>query len=176
MSRDRIKKLFLFAMAPVLLLAVFGFQLLDSSPSNYDGGIMDEAGFDEIDRTYLNLFREFKQLKIENRSYQSKSRVVKVLNRDPFVRPYVDFRDSNNPSTPKLFTENNLKLTGVLWNEQSPSAVINGEIVQVGSRLGSFRVSRIQPETVTLTSAKSRVVLELLDEKDLQQRFREQDD
>ena len=175
MSRVRIEKLLLFAIAPMLLLAVFGFQLLDSSPPNHDAGIMDEAGFDEIDRTYLNLFREFKQLKIESWNHKSKSRVGKVLRRDPFVRPDVDLNNID-PSTPKFFTENNLKLTGVLWDEQSPSAVINGEIVQVGSQLGSFRVARIQPEKVILTSAESRVVLELSDERVPQKRFREQDD
>lgn len=176
MSRDRIKKILLFALAPTLLLAIFGFQLLDSSASNLDDAITDESGFDEIDRTYLNLFREFKQLKITRRSYKSKSGVGKVLRRDPFVRPGAGYYDQDDSPMPIFFTENNLKLTGVLWDEQSPSAVISGEIVQVGSRLGSFRVSRIQPGKVSLISGKNRVVLELLDQEDLQQRFRDQDD
>ncbi|OGW90507.1 MAG: hypothetical protein A3D28_05445 [Omnitrophica bacterium RIFCSPHIGHO2_02_FULL_63_14] len=41
-------------------------------------------------------------------------------------------------------------LEGVLWNTEPPRAIISGQIVQVGSRVGTAEVIKIEKHGVTL--------------------------
>lgn len=43
------------------------------------------------------------------------------------------------------------KLEGITYNRQSPTAIINGEVVRVGSQVDTFTVKEIHPEKVILT-------------------------
>lgn len=54
-----------------------------------------------------------------------------------------------------------LKLQGIFFNPQNPSAVVNGRSVYLGDRVGGFRVMGISPVAVTLVSATETNVLSL---------------
>lgn len=157
MANVNIKKL-LFLTVGLIFLMVFGIRLLDPAlsagqPENTDFG---------IDNTYFRLFQEFKELPQTNHNLKyRKSARVPVIQRDPFVRPDA-YSSTNSLSLPEKFSnQNDLKLSGILWDNEFPSAVINGEVVQVGKKLGRFRVKRILKNKVFLFSPKGKIVLHL---------------
>ncbi len=58
-----------------------------------------------------------------------------------------------NPFTPKAIVTkkvSGLMLSGILWDYENPSAIIDGEIVNVGSRVGSAVVVGITRKSVSL--------------------------
>lgn len=164
MVNRKITKLLLLPGGLILLLVVFGFQLLNSSSFN-DKSQIEEQWLDEIDSAYLKLFKEFKTLKLKNPSSKlKKSPTIPALKRDPFVRPDVSGIQSLASSSSRFFDANALELHGILWDETSPWAVINDEIVRVGSQLGSYRVKQIQMQRVVLASYNNKLVLQMPDE------------
>ena len=162
MSESNVKKVFL-SLGLALLLIVSGFQFLDSSPfkdASYTNDIEQGERLDEVDKTYLKLFKEIKESGLKNQSYRfEKSGQITLKKRDPFVRPDVGFVNAL-PHT-RAFEEQDLKLNGILWDDTSPSAVISGEIVKVGSQLGLYEVMQIQHQRVILKSPRNRIVLEM---------------
>ena len=54
-----------------------------------------------------------------------------------------------------------LKLQGIFFNPQNPSAVVNGRSVYLGDRVNGFRVMGISPVAVTFVSATATNVLSL---------------
>ena len=157
MAKVNIKKL-LFLTVGLILLMVFGIRFLDPALS---AGQSENSALG-IDNAYFKLFQEFKELQQTNHNFKSrKSTQVPVLQRDPFVRPGAH-SSTNSLSLPKKFlNQNNLKLSGILWDNEFPSAVINGEVVQAGNKLGRFRVKRILKKQVILFSPKGKIVLHL---------------
>lgn len=53
------------------------------------------------------------------------------------------------------------KLQGVVWNPSRPSALINGQVVFVGDRIGDYKVLRITASGVTLAVDGKALVLTL---------------
>ncbi len=54
-----------------------------------------------------------------------------------------------------------LKLQGIFFNPQNPSAVVSGRSVYLGDRVGGFRVMGISPVAVTLVNTTATNVLSL---------------
>jgi len=54
-----------------------------------------------------------------------------------------------------------LKLQGIFFNANNPSAVVNGRSVNLGERVGAFFVLGISPSTVTLANGSQTNVLSL---------------
>lgn len=54
-----------------------------------------------------------------------------------------------------------LKLQGIFFNPQNPSAVVSGKTVYLGDRVNGFRVMGISPVAVTLVNAMETNVLSL---------------
>lgn len=54
-----------------------------------------------------------------------------------------------------------VKLQGIFFNPQNPSAVVNGKTLYLGDRVSGFRVMGISPVAVTLVSASETNVLSL---------------
>lgn len=52
-------------------------------------------------------------------------------------------------------------LGGIAWSESDPYALINGQVVGVGERVRTYRVTSITPSEVILESDDDRVVLRL---------------
>lgn len=52
-------------------------------------------------------------------------------------------------------------LTGIFWNEQKPSAIINDLVVDIGSVVGLSTVKEIRPEEVVLFDGAKDIVLRL---------------
>ena len=152
MANVNIKKL-LFLTVGLIFLMVFGIRLLDPAlsagqPENTDFG---------IDNTYFRLFQEFKELPQTNHNLKyRKSARVPVIQRDPFVRPDA-YSSTNSLSCGKnIFNQSDLELKGILWHNKFPSAVISGEVVQVGNMLGRFRVKQILKKQVILFFEKEK--------------------
>ncbi|MFQ5824555.1 MAG: hypothetical protein ACE5JB_10910 [bacterium] len=134
--------------------------------------ILFDPTLDEMQDTYLKLFSEYKKLKLKpqyNNNVHSKSNFVLI--RDPFELPKSKIKKINNSLISKTsdkninFNKKPLKLIGTLWDETSPSAIINDKIVNVGSYIGSYKVIKILPNRAILTSNKNILVLEIPLEK-----------
>jgi hypothetical protein len=54
-----------------------------------------------------------------------------------------------------------IELDGIAWSASSPSALLNGSLLQVGSEILGLRVAEIQQRTVILTGHGRRVALQL---------------
>jgi hypothetical protein len=65
-----------------------------------------------------------------------------------------------------IFNQSDLELKGILWHYKFPSAVISGEVVQVGNMLGQYRVKRILKKQVVLFSPNGKIVLHLPEDED----------
>lgn len=76
-----------------------------------------------------------------------------------------DFADwGKNPFLPKevhTMPLTSLTLNGIVWDEDTPKAIINGEIVGVGDILGENRVVDIKPDKVILNDGTADLELTL---------------
>jgi len=52
-------------------------------------------------------------------------------------------------------------LNGIMWDEESPQAIINGIVVSPGETIGTFTVTEIQQEAVVLSDGSTRLELKL---------------
>ena len=71
--------------------------------------------------------------------------------RDPFT---------HNLTHSAVVTEE-LRLEGIVWDNQSPKAMINDKIIGVGEKVGNYTVLEITPGSVTLTNGVKEAKLEL---------------
>jgi hypothetical protein len=58
--------------------------------------------------------------------------------------PFIEKGSPAAQDTPRL------TLNGIVWDKESPTAIINGEIVGVGDKIGKITVVSIRKTTVTL--------------------------
>jgi hypothetical protein len=81
--------------------------------------------------------------------------------RDPFFIEAV--KESNNDIKVKIKAKAEVvySLSGIFWNEQKPSAIINGLVVNVGSVIGPSKVKEISPQEVILFDGTKNIVLNL---------------
>ena len=162
MPKVNIKRL-LFLTVGLSFLMVFGIRLLDHSLVNRLLQRSDLGSYN----SYFRLFNELKepQQTQTNHNFKSgESTQVPVLQRDPFVRPGArsGTNGTNSLSSQKdILIQSDLELKGILWHNKFPSAVISGEVVQVGNMLGRFRVKRILKKQVILFSPNGEIVLHL---------------
>ena len=54
-----------------------------------------------------------------------------------------------------------LKLEGITYNLEKSTAIINGEVVRIGSQVGNFKIKQILPEGVILTDDAEEYTLEI---------------
>ncbi len=54
-----------------------------------------------------------------------------------------------------------LKLAGILWDKEKPQAIINNEVVSVGSSVGSYSIVEIKQYSVFLTDGSDVFELKL---------------
>ncbi len=86
---------------------------------------------------------------------------------DPFVLPQA--RPKTPPVRPVVKSPNrktkvpkiSLNLTGILWDANSPYAVIGDEIVSPGSRIGAYTVREISRDHVVLATSTKQIVLKM---------------
>lgn len=63
--------------------------------------------------------------------------------------------DSDAPGSSKR----RMTVEGIFWDKKRPLALINGEIVEIGSKLGTFEVVDIKPGAVTIMKDGVRIAL-----------------
>ena len=164
------KKLIVIGAVAIVVVGVMGFQLRAnlSPPNAYEGSVLmaDESG-SEVGNTYLKLFREYKNSNLILDRDRSSSKRSFVVRRNPFLLP-----TSERPKRPTRLASSRrtakkpvpkvtLKLGGILWDEDAPSAVINNKVVQVSDRIGSYRVVKIFQDRVIVSNNKRRTTLKL---------------
>lgn len=163
------KKLIVIGAVAIAVVGALGFQLRAnlSTPDAYEGSVLlaDEGG-SEVGNTYLKLFREYKDSNLILDRDRNSAKSSFVVERNPFMVPssgrpkrrtgLVSSRTSKKP-VPKVA----LKLGGILWDEEAPSAVINNKVVQVSDRIGSYRVVKIFQDRVIVSNNKKRMTLKL---------------
>lgn len=57
--------------------------------------------------------------------------------------------------------EINLKLSGILWDEKSPTTIIDGEVYKKGDKVGPFTIVDIQKDKVVLSDGSRNFDLNL---------------
>ena len=81
---------------------------------------------------------------------QRKRTTFVVWGRNPFVWPKVDASPTSG------FT-----LSGIIWDEEAPYALINGTVVHAGDEIAGKKVKRIEPDKVILTDGLNDNTLRL---------------
>ncbi|MBN2453476.1 MAG: hypothetical protein JXB40_04365 [Candidatus Omnitrophica bacterium] len=73
--------------------------------------------------------------------------------RDPFMPPdtMAEITDVNSQ----------ISLTGIITSHNENKALINDQILPVGSRIGKFRIKEILKDTVIITDGKEEIKLEV---------------
>ncbi|MCG8606862.1 hypothetical protein MJD09_17985 [bacterium] len=149
------------------LLASFGWHLKGALSFNIPGGSHNKTLSPDLEPdmedTYLKLFREFKQSDLISQTQQRTGR-QRTMKRpvNPFMLPTlrqsktVHGAAAGGSEQPKPW-----RVTGILWDEREPGAVINSKVVQVNSRIGSYRVISIFPEKVVLALGSRELVLNM---------------
>ena len=164
------KKLIVIGAVAIAVVCALGFQLRAtlSTPHANEGSVLlaDEGG-NEVGNIYLKLFREYKDSNLILDRDRSSSKSSFVVERNPFIVPaarrpkrrtrLAAGRASKRTVVPKV----RLKLGGILWDEDAPSAVINNKVVQVSDRIGSYRVVKIFQDRVIVSNNKKRMTLKL---------------
>ena len=161
MARVNLKKLISLTVGLTFLMLI-GLQLLDHTLVDrlFQGSDLG------IDNYYFSLFNELKGPQQTQHNFKSgESTQALVLERDPFVRPYSHSSTNSLSGREKSFNQGDLELKGILWHNKFPSAVISGEVVQVGNMLGRFRVKQILKKQVILFFEKEKIVLHLPEEE-----------
>jgi len=157
------------AIILVIVLIILGFGFYETFPiknssQKQSNQSFDELSLNEMQQLYVKISKTYKELKQNQNLYRSKnSESFFEIKRDPFETPIKkqNIRKSKPSTKPKSIKQIPLTLNGILWDEESPSAIINGEVVYVGGKIGSYRVRSILPEKVILTSRGKRRVLQL---------------
>lgn len=72
--------------------------------------------------------------------------------RDPF---------SSGPAVSSPTTISDMRLTGILWDDVAPLAMINDNPIGVGDKIGGYTVADIQKDTVILTDGTKNYELRL---------------
>lgn len=110
---------------------------------------------------YLQLLSEFKDydqyLGIDSSSVSATQ--LKNL-RNPFTKPETHKYVSRAGETTRP-PGSNLKLSGVLWDKDAPSVIINGKVMPRDGQIHGFRISEILPTKAILTGNDQRITLEL---------------
>lgn len=76
--------------------------------------------------------------------------------------PNLNFiRKGSTADRPRDGAKGPLKVQGIFYRERDPSAIINGQTVSVGDRIGTARVVAIERQSVTVEIAQERKVLSL---------------
>ena len=70
-------------------------------------------------------------------------------------------RKSGGSDSERNPTKGQLKVQGIFYRERDPSAIINGQTVTVGDRIGTAKVVAIERQSVTVEIAQERKVLSL---------------
>jgi hypothetical protein len=74
------------------------------------------------------------------------------LRRDPFSTNLISYEDG---------TSTTLSLKGISWDNVSPLAIINDEVVRVGDNIGGRKVIEIKEDRVILNDGKGNLELKL---------------
>ena len=71
--------------------------------------------------------------------------------RDPFI-PLVDEQGRYLLDTEVLYSSDEVKLSGILWDPQGESSVlINNQIVKIGESVNGFTLERITKDSITIS-------------------------
>lgn len=103
-------------------LKLFVLLIILLSPYSYSQGVEKKIMPEEIRRLLENVGRD-----------------------DPFVPPQKGYRTSL-PVTEKS------QLEGIIWSEDKPMAIINGEIVGEGQIIGDKKIIKIEKDSVIVES------------------------
>jgi len=103
--------------------------------------IKEDTSYNKLAGSTQNLFGEL----------QERTKGLR-LGRDPFVyRPMITRQE----------TGSGFRITGILWDENSPQAIINGKVVSIGDKVGANMVIDIKQDGVILNDGFSDFELKL---------------
>ena len=87
-----------------------------------------------------------------------------VFPRDPFNPNPI-----NKIETKQNFSETSFKVTGIIWDKDNPSAVIQfprfKKIVYVGNSINNYKINTITKKYIELTTSSNKIMVKLGEEK-----------
>lgn len=75
---------------------------------------------------------------------------------------------ARDPFSGKLYAKitvesrSDLHLAGIMWDNESPAAVVNDRVVEVGDRINDYTVIKINPESVVLREGLREVEIRMV--------------
>lgn len=166
--RKQLKELMVGLIVVVLVLQFHLFHPMDHFiPLNFNDILGDQIGNEDL-KVYLRFIKKYDEDAFDPDGFtKDKWKSATSIRRDPFDIPVKENRQIVKVETgkirdvPQSTPRVSLKLNGILWDEKAPSAVVNGEIVHVGQRVGSYMVIQIRPQVVILKAGSRKVALRL---------------
>ena len=87
-----------------------------------------------------------------------------IFPRDPFNPNPID-----QTKTKQNFSESSFKVTGIIWDKNNPSAVIQfprfKKIVYVGNSINNYKINTITKKYIELTTSSNKIMVKLGEEK-----------
>ena len=87
-----------------------------------------------------------------------------IFLRDPFNPNPIE----NNPQT-KTYSERTFKITGIIWDKNNPSAVIQfprfKKIVYIGNTINKYEITKITKKHIELSNSSRKIMVKLGEEK-----------
>ncbi len=147
-------------LATIMIAAIVLFKSALSKNEGYKAAktLLINDKDNRIDDSYLKIFQKIKTLDPEITKKLIKTMGTQQAIRDPFALPKLNSNSTEKAAAKKIRAPH---LGGILWAKQVPSAVIGGQIVQVGDIIGGYRVIRISHNKVQLRSTKGDLLLKL---------------
>lgn len=96
------------------------------------------------------------EISIQQPGKQAEENEAQVWGRDPFTLTAEKTIQVKSATLPIL--------TGIIWDEQHPMAVIGDEVVGIGGKVSDYEVKKIEKERVILQKGEETFTLELYNE------------
>lgn len=112
------------------------------------------VAFREIAKRDISISAKSKQIEKAYKEAEAE-RVAKgaAWGRDPFAAE-TSLREAE-------WTISDLSLEGIMWDEKEPYAIINGEVVKKGDKIGKTTVVQIQKDSVIVSDGTEKSILRL---------------
>jgi hypothetical protein len=95
-----------------------------------------------------------------SKAYSQESKIT----RDPFA-PY-EFQESEDSN---IYSERKFKLTGIIWDKENPSAVVQftkfKKIIFKGSTIHTYKVTQITRKYIKLSNDNQKIMVKLGEER-----------
>lgn len=154
-KKSKIEIVITSIMAAVLIIILCNsIETVLRAKTPFKSPSLTPVAFKEIAKRDISISDKSEQ--VEKAHKETEARRVgegAAWDRDPFAIE-TSLRESE-------WSISDLTLEGVMWDEKEPYAVINGEVVKKGDKLGKTTVVQIQKDSVIVSDGTKKSILRL---------------